>query len=627
MITCDIIIPIWDQPALTRRCIEALRVKTRTPYRLILVDNGSGEETRRYLETLGSAGGGDVVLLRNPENLGYLRAVNQGLKASGSSEFVCLMNNDIAVTEGWLEHMIAFARSRDDAGLVTCLQNNDPGRPAPPDLESWARSQVQSPGRWMELDHCTGGCLLIKREVIERVGFLDEAYGHGYWEDNDYSRRAQKAGFCCFRVMDTCVWHDVGASFRRTPGRKEKEAENQALFYSRWGKPLRVIYPVNEGIDFRRARFQQIFQTVHALARRGCEVDLLVGRNSIQASWQALAHYGLWPHENLRIHSLPMLRREEGRALRVSWDAVFRWACRLKIRELLRQRAYDAFLVRHLSPASFLLAHKEIFALPLIFEAHEIFFLTTERKEKAEKIRKQENGIYPRVEGIISISRGLAEKMKEVFPPLGPIEVIPDGVNPDLFRIPPQPADQRIVYAGQLYPWKGTGTLVEAMVHLPEGELHLVGGEGEKISQLREKARRLGVEGRIMFHGQVSPLEVRTHLSRAAVAVLPLTNDLISACFTSPLKLFEYMAAGIPIVASDLPSVREILTGGEDALLVPPADPAALAQAIRRIFREPGLGERLAVQARRKAAQYTWDRRAERLMQFIRSLPGKKGTP
>jgi glycosyltransferase involved in cell wall biosynthesis len=620
---CDIIMPIWNQPALTRRCLEAIGRKTRTPHRFILIDNGSGEETRKYLESLAESPSWPGVLVRNEENRGYIQAVNQGLRVS-TAPYVCLLNNDIVVTIGWLERMIEFCESHPDAGLVNPQQNHDPGKPMPEDLEGFAASQVSTRGGWMELDHCTGGCLLIKREVIEKIGTLDEAYGQGYYEDNDFSRRAQRAGYRCLRLLDTYVWHDIEGSFKQDPDRGEKRRKNEALFRSRWGNPLRVIYPVHEGVDFRRARFHQVFQTVHALARRNCEVDLIIGRNRVDVPSEGLAHYGLWPHENLRIHLLPMLRREEGRFLRISWDGVFLWACLVKVRELLRQRAYDAIYIRHLNTASFFLRFKRYLRLPILFEAHEIFFLTTDRHDKMEKIKREEFRTYPRLDGIVSITRGLAQQMKEVFSLPIPMAVVPDGVNLDFFGgVARQPRSQKITYVGQLYPWKGTGTLVEAMQYLPGGELHLIGGSQERIQDLREKAARLGVQDRVFFLGQMPPREVKRHLADSAVAVLPLTQDLISASFTSPLKLFEYMAARVPIVASDLPSTREVLCPGVNALLVPPNDPRALGEGIRRLLEDRSMAEGLAQKAYEDVQEFTWEKRAQKISHFIRSLPGE----
>ena len=622
-IVCEIIIPVWNELPLTRRRLEAIREKTRTSYRLIVVDNGSEEGTQRYLESLASRPEWPGILIRNEQNRGYIKAVNQGLLTS-IAPYLCLLNNDIVVTAGWLERMIEFAESHPDAGLVNCLQNNDPGQSLPQDLEGYARSQVHGRGQWMELDHCTGGCLLIKREVVQKIGTLDEAYGEGYWEDNDYSRRAQKAGFRCLRLLDTYVWHDVGTSFAKTANREYKEKENEALYCQQWGKALRIIYPVIEGVDFRRARFQQIFQTVHALARQGCEVDLIIGKNQVDVIREALPYYGLWAHENLRVHSVPILRREGDRVLRISWDGVFLWGCLIKIRSLLRQRTYDAIFTRHLNPAAFLLNFRKYLRLPLVFEAHEIFNLTTEKKERARKIRREESKIYSQVDGIVPITRGLADKLREAFSIHVPIEVIPDGVNLNFYLGALQrPSNNKIVYIGQLYPWKGTGTLVEAMKYLPRGELNLVGGSEERIKELRQTALHLGIEGRVFFHGQVPPHEVKKHLATASVGVLPLTRDLISAHFTSPLKLFEYMAARVPIVSSDLPSTREILTHEVNAILVPPDNPEALARGIERLLTDRGMADRLSDKAYEDVLSYSWDRRAERIIQFLRALTGR----
>lgn len=619
--TCDIIIPIWNQLPLTQRCLEAVRRKTRTPHRLILIDNGSEEKTQKYLESLAENPSWPGVLVRNEKNRGYIRAVNQGLRVS-TAPYVCLLNNDIVVTIGWLERMIEFAGTHPEAGLVNPQQNHDPGKPMPRDLEDFAASQVGTPGEWMELDHCTGGCLLVKREVIEKIGTLDETYGHGYYEDNDFSRKAQKAGYRCLRLLDTYVWHDIEGSFKQDPEGREKRRKNEALYHSRWGIPLRIIYPVHEGVDFRRARFQQVFQTVHALARQNCEVDLIIGRNRVDVRSEGLAHYGLWPHENLRIHLLPLLRREERRFLRISWDGVFHWACLVRLRELLRQRVYDAIYTRHLNTASFFLRFKRYLRLPILFEAHEIFFLTTDRHDKMEKIKREEFRTYPRLDGIVSITQGLAQQMKEVFSLQAPMAVVPDGVNLNFFgSVSRQPRKQKIIYVGQLYPWKGTATLVEAMQYLPVGELHLIGGSQERIQNLREKAERLSVQDRVFFLGQVPPKKVKCHLADSTVAVLPLTPDLISASFTSPLKLFEYMAARIPIVASDLPSTREVLSSGVNALLVQPNDARALGEGIRRLLEDRSLAESLAQRAYEDVQEFTWERRAQKVSHFIQSLP------
>jgi glycosyltransferase involved in cell wall biosynthesis len=109
------------------------------------------------------------------------------------------------------------------------------------------------------------------------------------------------------------------------------------------------------------------------------------------------------------------------------------------------------------------------------------------------------------------------------------------------------------------------------------------------------------------------PVEVAARLRDAGVLLLPNPASAVASAFNSPLKLFEYMASGRPIVASDLPSFREILTDGHNAVLVEPGNARALAAGIRRIMEDAELGERLARQALEDVRGYTWARRAEKL--------------
>jgi glycosyltransferase involved in cell wall biosynthesis len=614
---CDIIIPVWNQMELTRRCVNSIRAKTQTAYRLILIDNGSAGEAQRYLENLAKDTSGEVILIRNQENIGYVRAINQGLSRS-EAPYVCLMNNDIEVTERWLERMIGFAAAHPEAGLINCQQNHDPSRAYPQDLEAFARTQVLDTGSWMELDHCTGGCLLIKREVLDKIGNLDEAFGRGHWEDNDFARRAQEAGYRSIRLMDTYVWHDVSSSFKQIDRWQEEAQRNEDRFYRKWGRPLRILYPLHERIDLRRARFQQIFQTVHALARGGCKVHLVVGRKEPSIHSEILPHLGLWDHENLRVHEVPMLRMGPDRRLRLSWDGVFHWFCFLKIRKLLHKGEIDAIFTRHLNSAAFFASLKKILGAPLFFEAHEIFFLTTERPEKKERIRRQEAHAYRGMDGIVANTGAVAKALRDLFRIKVPIVSIPNGVNLRNFkRERKTPNPRKIVYVGQLYPWKGVGTLILAMTHVVSGELHVVGGGGEQIEKLKREVERIGIKDRVHFHGQVPANRVADHLADAAVAVHPLTGKYRDGEFTSPLKVFEYLAAGVPIVAADLPSTREILADGVNALLVPPDDPAELARAIQKILEDPQLAERLARKGQEDAVSFSWERRAERLLAFF----------
>jgi glycosyltransferase involved in cell wall biosynthesis len=167
--------------------------------------------------------------------------------------------------------------------------------------------------------------------------------------------------------------------------------------------------------------------------------------------------------------------------------------------------------------------------------------------------------------------------------------------------------------------------LVDAATLVKEARFVIVGGLPSErngsgnadVARLAARARQVGVIDRVDFRGYVPYAEVRHELEQAAVAVLPLPDEPVARYFTSPLKLFDYMAAGVPIVASDLPALREVLVDGENALLVRPDDPAALADGIERLLADPALARRLADRARRDARAYTWEARAAQLIDFL----------
>jgi glycosyltransferase involved in cell wall biosynthesis len=129
-----------------------------------------------------------------------------------------------------------------------------------------------------------------------------------------------------------------------------------------------------------------------------------------------------------------------------------------------------------------------------------------------------------------------------------------------------------------------------------------------------------GLGDRTEMPGTVSQARVAEELARASVVVVPFLRSAMTERHTSPLKAFEAMAAGRPIVASDLPSSREVLRDGENALLVPPGDTAALAAALRRLAEEPALAARLARCAFAEAPRYSWDARARSLRGLLEEV-------
>jgi glycosyltransferase involved in cell wall biosynthesis len=242
-----------------------------------------------------------------------------------------------------------------------------------------------------------------------------------------------------------------------------------------------------------------------------------------------------------------------------------------------------------------------------------------------EKGRKHFLRSLRSADGIVVISEGLKKDLAELGVSQDTMIVAPDGVDLERFEgiaddpIPELRAGTVAVgYTGQLLEWKGVHTLARASRELPPNvRVYFLGGWDWQIEDFRRFCQEESL-ARVDVLGMVPPSTVPAWLRRFDVLVLPNSaGETISARHTSPLKLFEYMAAGRPVVASDLPSLREVLRDGENAVLVAPDDPHALAVGIRRVIEDERLAARVSAQASEDVKGYTWTSRAERLLRFF----------
>lgn len=180
------------------------------------------------------------------------------------------------------------------------------------------------------------------------------------------------------------------------------------------------------------------------------------------------------------------------------------------------------------------------------------------------------------------------------------------------------PLNKKIaIYNGHLHTWKGAGTLAQAALLLPKNFLIMfMGGTDGDIATFKEKYAH---DERITIIGRKSDEERPLYLRAADVAVLPNTaENEISARYTSPLKLFGYMAAGVPVVASDIPSIRELLSD-DTAYFATPDDPRSFAQLIKDAAEDSEAARAKARKARLQALQFDWRSRAEHIVQFLES--------
>lgn len=225
---------------------------------------------------------------------------------------------------------------------------------------------------------------------------------------------------------------------------------------------------------------------------------------------------------------------------------------------------------------------------------------------------------------LVVITNTLKDLYEKYYPELrGRIAVLPDGA--DLFDVVSAGSAGAAVagrinvgYAGHLYTGKGMEIIARTAKLIPAAHFHVIGGKEKDV--IRWKRQICDTEN-VTFHGFQPPSAIPAFLNDFDIVLLPNQAEVRGNAgkdigrWTSPLKLFEYMAAGKPIISSDLPVLREIVRHGENAHLCPPDQPEAWVEAITKIANDKNYAGKIAAQAKLDfESQYTWKRRAQKLI-------------
>lgn len=240
--------------------------------------------------------------------------------------------------------------------------------------------------------------------------------------------------------------------------------------------------------------------------------------------------------------------------------------------------------------------------------------------------RKQLHACAKSVAGIVAISGGVKEDLTKLGIDASAILVAHDGFDPRRFERLPDRASARtalelpksvplVVYTGGLLEWKGVDLLVDVARTLPDAYFVIAGGMDADVQRLRQRAGGLA---NVRIEGFQAPERVPLYLAAGDIGVVPnRSKPAISARYTSPLKVFEAMAARLPLVASDLPSLREILTHDRDAWLVAPDDAQALKQGIEKLLGDAKLRQKLGEALGARAQEHTWQARAKSILAWM----------
>lgn len=237
-VSVTIVMLSWNAPQFTEAAVASIREHTALPFRILLIDNGSGAETVARLRALE---GVDVIY--NAVNTGFAFACNQGL-AMATGTHVVLLNNDVIVTAGWLEPLIDVQRRNPTVGCSAPRTNRIAGRQQVDDVPYTdvadlpayaARRAIDERGRWTREFRVVGFCMCLDRRAVAEIGGLDPTFGTGNFEDDDYCLRLRAAGYDIAVCEDSFIHHFGSVSFTTNKvDYSSTFARNKAIFSKRW---------------------------------------------------------------------------------------------------------------------------------------------------------------------------------------------------------------------------------------------------------------------------------------------------------------------------------------------------------------------------------------------------------
>ena len=393
---------------------------------------------------------------------------------------------------------------------------------------------------------------------------------------------------------------------------------------------MKLLYIAPVRLPTEKANGLQIVQNCEAFAEAGADVTLWVARrfntpemNRVQDVW---AHYGVKRNFALErvacIDLLPLVAGSTGVLAKAAFAIQLASFLLVLLIRALFVRA-DVYYSRDERVVLLLSVFKP--RRSIAYEAHKLSGGGVGGGMQRRAARRA-GSVFAVTERLRDDLIGLGTKPGRAF-------VARDGIRRERFANVPEQVEARrqvgwedgrfvVGYVGRLQTLgmdKGVGALVEAAAQVDGCAVALVGGPDEGAEVLRRRWVELGRDERgFLYAGQVAAERVPLYLSAFDVCALPLPYTHHFAYYASPMKLFEYMAARRAIVASDLLSNAEVVADGDSALLFPPGDVEALADAIRRLKDDAYLRERLAEKAYALVMDnYTWDARARAILLAI----------
>ncbi len=353
------------------------------------------------------------------------------------------------------------------------------------------------------------------------------------------------------------------------------------------------------------------------LAEAGARCTLIARSSGSDFDTGALLEqFGLESHERLQILTLL-----SGRRFGIRTNQWFYLDAVRRILDLHSDSGISAVISRDPGALPYLKRIRRKTGIPAFYQPHNFYADLSGRHDvnrtNARKYRWLERRYIPAINGVLCLQPSQSALFARSFPDQY-IVASPPGVLKLFPRREPPARLRQIVYVGSLQLKKGMETLLQALVRLDSDfHLSLVGGRNDReIGPVRERISGLGLQSRTEITGWLPYGEVADKLGQAAIGILPLEDTFYNRYLTAPNKLFDYLSRGIPVVASDLPAVRDFLTEAE-GVFVPPGDPDRLARAVSLICSDRTAYRERSQCCLKKAGESLWKIRAGEMLQHI----------
>ncbi|MCK4257686.1 MAG: glycosyltransferase [Halanaerobiales bacterium] len=554
----DLVIINYNTLSYLKECIESIRINTIYPHNIIVVDNGSMDGSISYLRKLLK-----ITLIENKKNYGYATACNQGIMA-GNGEFVAVLNTDLRMSKGWLTEMIETAKTDDKIGVVGPKLVNKKNQIVGAGVTQL--DSICSPRGWHEKDRLglydkvedcysvSGACYLIRRKALNKVGAFDENYFF-YFEETDLSLRMLEKGYRIVYCPNAKILHYHEGSlnkkkFNERNTRNLYFRESQYLFENRWKDVLAGACTRKESKDIVvfgvipwNYRYQRPQQLCSRLSKIGYKILYISNMCHPGGKLEKIDEkiYSFSPDgRGIVYYHLSNLMSSHKII-----SSIYTVLKKLNIENpiLLLEVPYWQTILSNFN------RHY------LIYDCMDAYEDFSDLKRFCPDLSRREEDLAKNADLIFASSKLLEQKMKKYNKNT---ILIPNGVESEHFKpqkkleIPkdiiniPKPI---IGYYGAIAEWFDLELIEYAAKRLNNYSFVLIGQHTVDIDSLSQNKN-------IYFLGEKPYQELPKYIQYFDIAIIPFKMTQLTLA-TNPVKVYEYLASGKPIVSVDLPEISQ----------------------------------------------------------------------